>query len=195
MQIKSFKNISSVNLIILTKLMLTSLILITTLILSVANASTKKWPLFNKGEVRYLKMIKVYDISLYSPNTLTADNILNENISKCLKLDYAINLTEDKFRLATSKILKRQHSIEFLEKIKKPLDLLQSSMKSVKKGDIYSLCYNGKSQTMRLDLNNNNLIAIKSAELAKAYLGIWLSKNKPISTPLFRKLFDVNTQK
>ena len=30
---------------------------------------------------------------------------------------------------------------------------------------------------------------IKSAELASAYLGIWLSKNKPISGPLFRTFF------
>ena len=80
------------------------------LVASVANASTNQWPLRGQGEVRYLKMIKVYDIGLYSPSQVTADNILKPNISKCLKLDYRVGLTVDKFKLVTSKILKRQHS-------------------------------------------------------------------------------------
>lgn len=152
-------------------------------------ASTKQWPLQGKGEVRYLKMIKVYDIGLYSPTKVSANDILKSNISKCLKLDYAVSLSEDKFRLATSKILKRQHSPQYLETIKVPLELLQNAYKAVKKGDSYSLCYNGKSKIMRLALNEKKLIEITSAELAKAYLGIWLSINKPISDPLLRTLF------
>lgn len=163
------------------------------LLMSTANASTEQWPLRSKGQVRYLKMIKVYDISLYSPNKVTADNILSENISKCLKLDYRVGLTVDKFRLATSKILKRQHSPEFLAKIKKPLDQLQMAYRPVKKGDSYTLCYNGKSQVIQLDINDKKLVEIKSAELAKAYLGIWLSKNKPISGPLYRTFFPNKT--
>jgi len=166
-----------------------TLIIILSTFFSVVNASTKQWPLRNKGEVRYLKMIKVYDISLYSPSKLTANNVLNNNISKCLKLDYKVALTQDKFRLATSKILQRQHTKAQLNKIKVPLETLQQAYKPVKKGDSYSLCYNGKNQIMRLALNNKKLVDIKSAELAKVYLGIWLSKNKPISQPLYRSFF------
>jgi len=158
-------------------------------LVSSANASTKQWPLISKGEVRYLKMIKVYDISLYSPSNITANNVLNTNISKCLKLDYKVELTQDKFRLATSKILKRQHTAAQLEKIKTPLEKLQQAYKPVKKGDSYSLCYNGKNQIMQLALNDKKLVDIKSAELAKVYLGIWLSKNKPISQSLYRTFF------
>lgn len=156
---------------------------------SSANASTKQWPLVSKGEVRYLKMIKVYDISLFSPSKITANNVLNTNISKCLKLDYKVELTQDKFRLATAKILQRQHTPAYLEKIKAPLEKLQQAYKPVKKGDSYSLCYNGKNQLMQLALNDKKLVEVKSAELAKAYLGIWLSKNKPISLPLYRTFF------
>lgn len=159
-----------------------------------AYAYTKQWPLQSKGEVRYLKMIKVYDISLYSPTTVNAKTILNANVSKCLKLDYAISLSVDKFNLATAKILNRQHNAEYLEKIKEPLAILQQAYRPVKKGDSYSLCYNARNQQMRLDLNDINLIEIKSAELAKAYLGIWLSSNKPISEPLYHAFFPLNKQ-
>ncbi|KAG1652877.1 hypothetical protein GQR58_026025 [Nymphon striatum] len=78
----------------------------------------------------------------------------------------------DKFKLATSKILSRQHNAEYLEKIKAPLETLQQAYRPVKKGDSYSLCYNARNQLMRLDLNDTKLVEIKSAELAKAYLGI-----------------------
>lgn len=154
-----------------------------------AFASTKQWPLQRKGEVRYLKMIKVYDIGLYSPTKVSSKDILKSNISKCLKLDYAVSLTEDKFKLATSKILNRQHSPKYLETIKVPLASLQNAYKPVKKGDSYSLCYNGRSEVMRLDLNDKKLFEVKSAKLAQVYLGIWLSKNNPISKPLFRTFF------
>ena len=155
------------------------------------DASTKQWPLQSKGEVRYLSMFKVYDIGLYSPGKVTPGNILNPKISKCLELKYAVNLTEDKFRLATSEILQRQHSAQYLEKIKIPLEQLQSAYKPVKKGDIYTLCYNGKSEFISLKLNDRKLTEIKSAELAKAYMGIWLSGNKPISMPLYRTFFSI----
>lgn len=170
------------------------MVMIASTIFSTASAYTKQWPLHSKGEVRYLKVIKVYDISLYSPNTVEAETILNTNISKCLKLDYAVNLSVDKFKLATSKILSRQHNAEYLEKIKAPLETLQQAYRPVKKGDSYSLCYNARNQLMRLDLNDTKLVEIKSAELAKAYLGIWLSKNKPISGPLYRSFFPVQRQ-
>jgi len=159
------------------------------IVFSSAYASSKQWPLRGKGEVRYLKMIKVYDIGLYSPSILTAENILKPNVSKCLKLDYDVSLSVDKFRLATTEILKRQHSVEYLQTIKTPLDIFQNAYEPVKKGDSYTLCYNAKNQLMQLDLNDKKLVEVKSAELAQAYLGIWLSKNKPISVSLYRTFF------
>ena len=162
------------------------------IISSSTSASVKQWPLRSKGEVRYLKMIKVYDIGLYSPSKISAKTILQPNISKCLKLDYAVSLSVDKFRLATTKILLRQHSSEYLATIKSPLDTFQNAYQAVKKGDSYTLCYNGKNQLMQLNLNDKQLIEVKSAEFAKAYLGIWLSSNKPISRPLYQSFFPIN---
>lgn len=156
---------------------------------SFANASTKQWPLRHAGEVRYLKVVKVYDIELYSPSKLTAKNVLNDNISKCLKLDYAVTLSVDKFKLATTKILNQQHSPEYLKTIQEPLNTLQDAYKPVKKGDAYTLCYNGKSKRISLDFNKEKLVEIQSEALAKAYLGIWLSENKPISLPLYHSFF------
>ena len=159
------------------------------LLSSVTNASVKQWPMRSKGEVRYLKFIKVYDISLFSPSKISAKTILKPYISKCLKLDYAVNLSVDKLSLATTKILKQQHSAEYLATIKNALDRFQNAYQAVNKGDSYTLCYNGKNQLMQLELNDKKLIEVKSAEFAKTYLGIWLSSNKPISEPLYRTFF------
>jgi len=170
-----------------------SKLLVALLLLSISSsciASYEQWPLQHKGEVRYLKMVKVYDVGLYSPTKLNNKNVLNPSVSKCLKLDYAVNLTVDKFRLATSKVLSRQHTPQYLDKIKQPLAALQNSYQPVKKGDSYVLCYNGKNQVLRLMLNKKKLFEMKSHELARAYLGIWLSNNKPISGPLYRSFFN-----
>lgn len=166
------------------------LILISVISSAQALSDPNKWPLHAIGEVRYLKFIKVYDASLYSPGKINANNVLNANVSKCLKLDYAIDLSVDKFRLVTEKILQQQHSQAFLTKIKQPLETLQQAYKPVKKGDIYRLCYNGKNKKLSLEHNQQQLVEIQSEELAKAYLGIWLSKNKPISMPLYNQFFN-----
>lgn len=173
-----------------TKVIIYTLVCIATLsYFSLASAYSSQWPLRAKGEVRYLRMIKVYDVALYSPQTISADTILDPNVSKCLKLNYAVGLSVDKFRLATDKILQRQHPAAYLNKIKDPLETLQKAYRPVKKGDFYRLCYHSKTQKMRLEHNNKQLVEIKSAELATAYLGIWLSRNKPISGPLYRRFF------
>ncbi len=158
-------------------------------LLSSANAFSSSWPLRAEGQVRYLKFIKVYDVKLYSPVALSPKTILKPDVSKCLKLDYAVDLDVTKLRLATEKILRRQHPATYLNKIRQPLEQLQGAYKNVKKGDSYQLCYDGQSRKMRLELNNNRLVEIQSADLAKAYLGIWLSGNKPISGPLYNRLF------
>lgn len=167
------------------------IISLTLFVLSVsfAHASTENWPLRGKGEVRYLKFIKVYDASIYSPAKLDPKTILKSNVSKCLKLDYAVDLSVDKFRLATDKILRRQHSPEYLNKIKKPLEQLQNAYKPVKPGDYYKLCYQAKTKTLSLEHNKQKLVDIRSVDLASAYLGIWLSNNKPISRPLYNRFF------
>ena len=154
-----------------------------------ALAYSDKWPLRASGEVRYLKFIKVYDISLFSPRELSAETILRADVSKCLQLNYTVDLSVDKFRLATQKILKQQHNDVYLASIKGPLEALQSAYKPVKKGDIYRLCYHSATRKLQLELNNKQLVEIQSAELAKAYIGIWLSANKPISRPLYQQLF------
>jgi hypothetical protein len=159
------------------------------LVFSNASAFSNSWPLRATGEVHYLKFIKVYDVSLYSPETLSAETILQAHISKCLKLDYAIDLSLDKFRLVTDKILKRQQSSSHLESIKKPLEQLQNAYKPVKKGDFYRLCYEAKTQMLRLEHNDSKLVEIRSEQLASTYLGIWLSNNKPISRPLYNRFF------
>lgn len=156
--------------------------------INIAHASVAQWPLIASGEVRYLKVIKVYQASLYSPHPIDSNTILNSNISKCLKLDYKVDLTTDKFRLATQKILERQYKPEYLKSIQTPLEQLQQSYKPVKKGDSYTLCYNAKTKKLSLDFNETQVANIQSETLAKAYLGIWLSNNKPISRPLYNRL-------
>lgn len=48
--------------------------------------------LLGKGEAYYLKFIKVYDAALYSEQLIEGEDVLNRNISKCLLLQYAVDV-------------------------------------------------------------------------------------------------------
>jgi len=141
-----------------------------------------------KGEALYLGVIKVYDAELsVSPDTSRA-TVLDAGVSRCLKLDYAVELTADKFTLAAETVLKRQHDAATLAKIQPQLDQLHTAYVDVKPGDIYQMCYDTKTQTTSLLLNGKVMTRVKSAEFAEVYFGIWLAEKQPIAQELREQL-------
>lgn len=141
-----------------------------------------------QGEVHYMGVIKVYDAKLSVSNNATAANILAANVSRCLQLDYAVDLTADKFVLAANTILERQHDTAPLQRLKPQIDQLHNSYQPVKKGEQYQMCYDARTQTTSLQLNGQSLVSIKSPEFAELYFGIWLGETKPVSSTLRNNL-------
>ena len=141
-----------------------------------------------KGEARYLGVIKVYDAELsVSPDTSRA-TVLDAAVSRCLKLDYAVELTADKFTLAAETVLKRQHDTATLATVQPQLDQLHAAYADVKQGDIYQMCYDAKTQTTSLLLNGKVMARVKSAAFAAVYFGIWLGEKQPIAQELRENL-------
>lgn len=143
-----------------------------------------------KGTAYWKRVIKVYDAQLIAPADATAENILDDDVSKCLLLTYRVPLDAGKIISASNIVLERQHTAEVLATIKDDLKLLVSKMQAVEKGDQYQLCYDHLSKTLSLELNNELKHESQSALLAKLYLGIWLNENLPISKKLRLSLLE-----
>ncbi len=148
-----------------------------------AKVVTEKMTRLGQGEVRYLKLIKVYSASLYAD---TPD--LRPGTSRCLVLEYAVSLDPDAMVTAANQILGRQHSPATIARFQSQLDALHSSYRKVEKGDRYSLCYNAVKDETSLALNNQVLVSIPSAAFAELYFGIWLSNRQPIDDTLRQQL-------
>ncbi len=140
------------------------------------------------GEAYYLKVIKVYDASLSVSNNASRDTVLDATVSRCLKLDYAVDLTADKFALAADTILKRQQDAATLQQLKPQLEQLHGAYQDVKAGDVYQMCYDAKQQATTLVLNGKALTTVKSAAFAEVYFGIWLGEKQPIAQALREQL-------
>lgn len=137
-----------------------------------------------KGEARYLGVIKVYEAELAVSPDASRATVLDADVSRCLTLDYAVELTADKFILAAETVLKRQHNAATLAKVQPQLDQLHAAYADVKASDVYQMCYDAKTQATRLLLNGKAITRVPSAEFARVYFGIWLGEKQPIAQEL-----------
>lgn len=137
-----------------------------------------------KGEARYLGVIKVYDAELaVNPNASRA-MVLDAGVSRCLTLEYSVDLSADKLILAAETVLKYQHDAKTLTAIQPQLEQLHTAYRDVQAGDVYRMCYDSKTRTTRLQLNGNTVANVPSAEFARVYFGIWLGNKQPIAQEL-----------
>jgi len=157
-----------------------------------SNVALGEMQLLGKGVVYYLKFIKVYDAALYSGNFTGNDNILESTFSKCLQLDYAVDIKKDDFINSANTILLRQFSADHLDRLKGELTTFHNSYKDVEKGDNYTLCYSEADQTTRLALNGEELVSITEPDFAKIYFSIWLGSTAPIDEQLRNDLLAKN---
>lgn len=142
----------------------------------------------SQGNVYYLQFIKVYTASLLTQNGIDLQNILDPDISKCLKLDYDVSLTSENFIEGADTVLARQHSAEYLDGLLQEIKILHDAYLPVQKGDHYALCYDSESAKTTLQLNDRELVSIVSREFSSLYFGIWLSPDKPLDSKLQRSL-------
>lgn len=136
------------------------------------------------GEARYLGVIKVYDAELAISPAASRATVLDADVSRCLKLDYTVDLTTDKFILAAETVLQRQHTAAILTQVQPQIEQLHQAYQDVKTGDVYQMCYDAKAQTTSLLLNGKAVTRVPSAAFAQVYFGIWLGEKQPIAQEL-----------
>ena len=163
------------------------LLIIAVLILcsSVSVASQiESMQLKGEGDVSFLGFIKVYDAYLYLDSDTVKNDVLNPEISKCLKLQYDVSLSKENFIEGATTVLVKQHSTELLESLQPEVEKLHNAYQPVEEGDVYTLCYDANSSTTTLSLNNSELTSITSEPFSSLYFGIWLSEKDPIDEDL-----------
>ena len=137
-----------------------------------------------KGQAYYLKFIKVYDATLYWLESKEQKNILSSDVSKCLDLDYAVDIGKDDFIKAANSVLDRQFSQAQLAQVSKEIQTLHQGYQDVRDGDSYTLCYNSLEKLTSLSYNGNKLVAIHSPAFAEIYFSIWLGRSNPLDENL-----------
>ena len=128
--------------------------------------------------------IDVYSAAFYAAAPKTAD-VLSGEISKLLKLVYAVSIDREDFIKSADEVLKANPNINY-SAIKDQLEQLNSVYEDVSAGDSYELLYNSSRGTT-LSLNGRILITIPGESFANAYFGIWLS-DYPIDKKMRAKL-------
>ena len=147
------------------------------------------------GTAYYLGFIKVYTASLYASKNTTGDDILKSDVSKCLRLTYAVNLEKKNFIEAANTSLQRQFSPEELAVYDAAIQRIHSSYTDVRKGDQYAFCYDHREGETTLSLNDVLEVRITDPGFAALYLSIWLGEHKPLDQTLREALlFQKTTQ-
>jgi hypothetical protein len=149
-----------------------------------SNGDPSKMIQIGSGSVHYLGIIKVYDATLSVNQAVPKERILGDEVSKCLKLEYAVSLTVEDFIKGAEMVLQRQHSKEIISEAREPIDALHAQYRDVEKGDYYNLCYDSASSTTTLSLNKEKLVNVVSANFARLYFGIWLGPEAPLDAQL-----------
>jgi len=137
-----------------------------------------------QGKVYFMSFIKVYDASLYSSELADTQGILSGDVSKCLHLEYMVDIEKSDFVKAANAVLSRQFTQEQLAGISNDIDTLHQGYRDVQDGDTYTLCYNSADSITTLSYNGGVLVSIGSPGFSEVYFSIWLGQNQPLDETL-----------
>ena len=116
----------------------------------------------------------IYAAALFTRPGLSPQQAFNEQRDLRLELFYLRDLDHKDVTRASATILKRQQPAATLARLEKPLKQLQASFGDITRGDRYALDYDPQ-RGLNLECNGKVIFNSQDPELAKAYLGIWLS--------------------
>ncbi|MFT5698279.1 MAG: hypothetical protein ACI8ZB_001133 [Desulforhopalus sp.] len=149
-----------------------------------ANTIPTEMQKLGEGQAYYLKFIKVYDATLYWLEQVEGKNILSSDVSKCLSLEYVVDIGKKDFIKAANSVLKRQFSREQLAPVSSEIETFHQSYQDVRDGDSYTLCYNSMEKVTSLSYNRSNISTIHSPAFAEIYFSIWLGNSNPLDENL-----------
>lgn len=172
--------------------MIAALLLMAILVPTTVMAIPEDMELLGTGKAKYLGVITVYDAALFVRIKEGPQDILSPDTSRCLKLDYAVEVSSEDFIRAADTILRRQHDKDKLARVEAEINKLHRSYSKVAKGDNYTLCYDSAAKATTLYRNSLPQVEIVSEEFAEIYFGIWLGAKDPLSNGLRNRLLGRN---
>ncbi|MCA1790456.1 MAG: chalcone isomerase family protein [Thioalkalivibrio sp.] len=138
-------------------------------------------PLRGGGVFRYAVVFRVYAGVLYAPADVAGADILEADVPKRLELHYLLNVSADDFRKSGATLIEKQQGPDVLTALAERLERLNAAYQDVQEGDRYALEYHPDHGT-RLLLNGEELVRVPGLDFARAYFGIWLDPQEPLSS-------------
>lgn len=142
------------------------------------------------GSGKFLGFITVYDAFLYSTQSVSPEQIMSPETSKCLELIYHVSLNPEELIEGAETILSKQHTEEELLPFRTNIDTIHNAYEPVEKGDKYVLCFNATTEITTLRLNERVVASVTSKDFSSIYFGIWLGEKEPLSESLRDELLE-----
>lgn len=138
-------------------------------------------PLRGGGLFRYAVIFRVYAGALYAPSQIAGEDILGADVPKRLELHYLLDISAEDFRKSALAFLEKQQSPADLIALADRLETFNAAYQNVQEGDRYALEYHPETGT-RLLKNDEELVRVPGLDFARAYFGIWLDPQQPLSS-------------
>lgn len=132
-------------------------------------------PLQRKNQVvlDYL-WLDVYAAAFYSAAELSPRQALQQQTGQRLELYYFRDIVRSDVIRAAWLTLERQNTPAELQRLRDQVDALHATFHDIRPGDRYALNYSPHNG-LSLERNGSTVFTSNNAELARAYLGIWLA--------------------
>ncbi len=129
----------------------------------------------NTSVLRYL-FVDVYSAALLTPplQPLTIPIMVGEPLH--LELFYYRDIDREDVVKAAWVALKRQYSQQTLSRLQPAINALHDTFTDIRAGDRYTLTLDA-AHSLSLRYNGAESFSSSNSELARAYVGIWLSEN------------------
>lgn len=126
----------------------------------------------NQAVLNYL-WIDVYAAALYTEPGISPQQAVGRDYRQRLELYYFHPIDREDVIKAAWATLERQQTAAQLARLRPELEALHAAFADIQPGDRYALDYSGAAG-LSLERNGQRLFSSQNAELAHAYLGIWL---------------------
>jgi len=129
----------------------------------------------NQAVLNYL-WVDVYAAALYTEPGISPRQAVGNSHRQRLELYYFRAIDREDVIKAAWVTLERQQSAAQLQRLRPELDALHATFADIQPGDRYALDYS-VAAGLHLERNGRRVFSSRNAELAHAYLGIWLADN------------------
>ena len=139
------------------------------------------------GVAKYRIVITVYAAGLYLPANTGASEVLAADTPRALAIEYFHDISAADIIKAARTKLDEQLSASQLEKLEPAIKRFHALYQGVSDGDRYRMEYSPGKGTQLL-FNGDAVGRVGGADFARAYFGIWLDRDDPLSKRLRRDL-------